>query len=305
LYDVSNTTAVDFAIQGTLINNAFQLAYDAGPGFFGGENLILTNVSGILPGLWSSPYGALSVTNWYYEGAMQEQSLGNSQSRYSFNIQPAASPMYYIVAATNVCNYTPTEAVTTVTTDDYVDFTVLSSNVTITAGGVFSLATPATIVASPAATNVFAGQDVSLGVEAAGSGTVGFQWWENASPLTNGATVSGAQTGQLSFTPAATNQSGGYFVVFTNSLGGATSSVALFNVVPLPTLVVSNSASGLVLSASGGAVNDSYIVESATNLTPPVVWSAVQTNVVGPDGGISFTGTNGPAPVTFYRLAIP
>jgi len=59
----------------------------------------------------------------------------------------------------------------------------------------------------------------------------------------------------------------------------------------------------LVLSGTGGVAGNSYAVESATNLTPPVVWAPVVTNVFGGGGSFSYTNTVSPGtPSLFLRL---
>lgn len=50
----------------------FYAAFDSGAGFFGGENLIITNTSGITFYVWSSPDPSIPVTNWTLEGTMSE-----------------------------------------------------------------------------------------------------------------------------------------------------------------------------------------------------------------------------------------
>ena len=164
---------------------------------------------------------------------------------------------------------------------------------------------PPVITQSPAVTNVFAGKNASLTVIANGTAPLVYQWLKNGSAVTNGGAISGALTNALSFTPAATNHSGNYSVIITNVGGAVTSAVAALNVVPLPQLVLSNSASGFVLAANGGAISNTIIVQRATNLAPPIVWVPLQTNVIGTNGQIRFTESNTNQPASFYRIQIP
>jgi len=157
----------------------------------------------------------------------------------------------------------------------------------------------------PSPTNVFAGNNASLQVTATGSGTLNYQWLKSGVPLTNGDAISGAQTNTLNFVPAATNHTGAYSVIVTNLGGGVTSSVALLNVVPVPALLLSNAANGLVISAENGAVSNRFIVQLAINLAPPIVWVPILTNVIGPNAQIRFTETNNTVPFRFYRLLFP
>ena len=84
-----------------------------------------------------------------------------------------------------------------------------------------------------------------------------------------------------------------------------TSSVAPLMVAPLPALVLSNAPGSLMLAADGGAVSSVYIIQRATNLTPPIIWSPVQTNLVGTNGQIRFTATNLNSSAGYYRIQIP
>jgi len=73
--------------------NQFCSAFDAGAGFFSGENLILTNASGTSLYVWSSPDPSVPVTNWTLEGPMSELPLGTTgYSRYDINLNPVTSP---------------------------------------------------------------------------------------------------------------------------------------------------------------------------------------------------------------------
>jgi hypothetical protein len=60
----------------------------------------------------------------------------------------------------------------------------------------------------------------------------------------------------------------------------------------------------LVLSGTGGVAGNSYAVQTTTNLSPPVVWTPVMTNVF--DGSGNFSYTNPVVPGTsqlFLRIA--
>lgn len=168
-----------------------------------------------------------------------------------------------------------------------------------------AVVTPPVITIPPSPTNVFAGNNAGFQVTATGSGPLNYQWLKGSVPLTNGGTISGAQTNALNFIPAATNHTAGYSVIVTNLGGGVTSSVVLLNVVPVPALLLSNTAGELVIGAENGAVSNRFIVQMATNLVSPVVWVPIQTNIIGTNAQIRFTETNCAAPFRFYRLLFP
>ncbi len=121
----------------------FNTLYDAGQGFFGGENLNLTNFSGLAIYLWSSTNAYLAVSNWTLVGPMQEQSLAPAlpgYSRYSINVTPTVSPTYYVVGNIKTGPYILSPvAATIITTPDFSNFTVVNTNVAISASGVLAL----------------------------------------------------------------------------------------------------------------------------------------------------------------------
>lgn len=59
---------------------------------------------------------------------------------------------------------------------------------------------------------------------------------------------------------------------------------------------------GTILLSFSGTAGANYVIQSATNLTPPVVWNSISTNTAGGDGTFQYndlTATN--LPVQFYR----
>lgn len=97
---------------------------------------------------------------------------------------------------------------------------------------------------------------------------------------------------------------GNYSVVITGASGSVTSSVVVLKVI-LPNLTASVGGVGAQLQLSGVA-SSAYVLQAATNLTPPVVWQSIITNLADTNGNWSFTDTNAPAvPATFYRVTAP
>ncbi len=300
---LGSTNSADASL---LVFNQFYKAYDAGVGLSGGENVILTNASGLNLSAWSATDLSVLVTNWQLAGTMSELPLGASgNSRYGINLNPSTSPTYYIFARTNVGPYLSNQPLAWLLTDTFTNFAVTTTNLPISTNGLFVLPGAPAITVQPADTNVYAGKNVQLFVSATGSGTLSYQWLKSGAVLTDGGAVSGAQTNRLNIAPTATNNTGSYFVIITNLGGSSTSSVAFLNVVPIPTLTISNSSNGFVLGAMGGAISNSFIVQATTNLVPPILWAAIQTNVVGANAQIRFSETNLAAPVKFYRILFP
>ncbi len=79
------------------------------------------------------------------------------------------------------------------------------------------------VVGHPEGTRVGAGEAVSLSVEAIGSAPLNYQWRHNGNDLSDGGSISGAQTAMLSIADAQVENSGAYNCVIRNGLGEATS----------------------------------------------------------------------------------
>jgi len=276
----------------------FYAGFDAGAGFFSGENLIFTNASGESFYAWSSPDPSLPVTDWTLEGPLSELPLGTSGlSRYGINLNPATSPVYYLFAQSNTGPYTPAEWVTWLTTPDFVSFTVASANLGITADGILEFPAPPAITQPPQSVTVLAGQNASFSVTATGSG-LGYQWWSN------GSGVPDASAPMLELTNVSAADAGPYFVIITNSLGSVTSSVATLTVALPPRLTIGFPAPGTIQMTAATRSNLTYVIQSATNLAPPV-WISILTNNTGLSGLVSVQ-TNAPKiPMQFYRLLFP
>jgi hypothetical protein len=92
-----------------------------------------------------------------------------------------------------------------------------------------------------------------------------------------------------------------YFVVVTNNYGSITSATVFLKVfVPPQSLTAQNLGTGLQLQFTG-TPNYRYILQSATNLTPPISWKSIRTNSADASGNWSFTDTNLNGDQKFYR----
>ncbi len=161
------------------------------------------------------------------------------------------------------------------------------------------------IVTNPVSQTVLIGKNAAFTASASGSGSLQYQWFRGVSALSNNLNISGANTNALSFIPAYASNSGSYSLVVSNSAGSVTSAPAVLSVLALPSLVVSNGASGVaLLNATGAVPNSPYIMQLATNMTPPVVWSFLSTNQSDSNGIINFTDTNA-SQTRFYRILFP
>ncbi|HEY5041321.1 MAG TPA: hypothetical protein VIK53_04905 [Verrucomicrobiae bacterium] len=92
-----------------------------------------------------------------------------------------------------------------------------------------------------------------------------------------------------------------YFVVVTNNYGAVTSDVVRLNVfLPPQNFTIQNLLTGLQMQLTGTPHNP-YVLQTATNLTPPTIWTSIITNFSDVNGNWQFTDTNLNAGQKFYR----
>ena len=111
----------------------------------------------------------------------------------------------------------------------------------------------------------------------------------------------------LTLNDATTNDGGNYSVTITGPNGSVTSSMVALNVASSPFILKSMlNPDGSVTLNLLTAPNTGSRVLAATNLTPPVLWQPIFTNVAGPAGAWQFTDTNAASQtVRFYRSSTP
>ena len=92
-----------------------------------------------------------------------------------------------------------------------------------------------------------------------------------------------------------------YFVVVTNYYGSVTSlTAALYVFLPPQGLNAQNLTNGVQLQFTGTPYYY-YYLQSATNLSPPVSWQTIVTNLADGNGNWQFTDTNVNGGQKFYR----
>lgn len=150
-----------------------------------------------------------------------------------------------------------------------------------------------------------ASQIIALGQPAAftlnvtnGTGPFIYQW------QFNGTNIAVATNSSFSIVVTALTDSGTYTGYVTGMAGTTSGSAALTVAVPLENFQASalSGANGnqIVLQLSG-ATNYPYVLQMATNLTPPVTWKSIITNLADGSGNWQFTDTNLNGSQKFYR----
>ncbi len=121
---------------------------------------------------------------------------------------------------------------------------------------------PPVITGNPSGTIGCAGVTVTLTVAASGSG-LSYQWRKN------GSNVLGATSSTLTYSPAASSDSGSYDCVVTNAYGSVTSAAATVTVDDAPFITGGTIVGGPYTLNTGDAVNF-FVTATGTNLT--YVW---------------------------------
>jgi hypothetical protein len=271
---------------------------DGVPGFFGGLNLITTNTSGATMFVWSTDNASVSVTAWFAEGQMSEQSLGDGTSRYTINVNPLIDTVYYVAGETVAGPYVNPAAIQWITITPLGDYTFTITNLPIDANGVFQVPGPPVITTNPANLTVLAGKSATFNVVCAGAGPFSYQWAFGSSNIVN------ATDAALVVPSVSVANAGDYIVVITNAYGSVTSAPATLQVQVPPRIQLQQSGRTLQLTAAG-IPGDIYWVRTATDLTPPVAWQTVASALVPSNGMVQFTDANLSVPKKFYRLTFP
>jgi hypothetical protein len=116
--------------------------------------------------------------------------------------------------------------------------------------------------------------------------------------------VTNTQGPVLALNNASAANSGDYQVVVTGPGGSVTSSVANLTVANSPLIFQTvRDASGNVALSCLSQPGTTNVVFCAINLSPPITWQPVSTNIAGGDGNWRFTDTNAANCQTrFYRF---
>jgi autotransporter-associated beta strand protein len=274
-------------------------AGDAAPGFFSGINLFFTNTSGIQMFSWSATNTGLPVTDWTIEGPMDEQPLndGSGKSRYSINVNPAASLVYYICGPSISWPYLTPTTVQSIATDSQGGYAFLKISTSITPAGALALPAPPSVIQQPQPQTTLLGQNASFAANAVGTPPLSYQWYFNEN-----AAISSAQNKTLSVVNTTASNAGDYTVVVTNIYGSTTSAVATLTLLPPPAISSQLTSNGFQLSGLT-IPGITYEVQASTNLTN---WTIIFTNRADTNGFLLFNDpTSATNPIRFFRLLFP
>lgn len=185
----------------------------------------------------------------------------------------------------------------------------------VTSGGSGYVTAPDVAITGGGGTGALATAVVSNGVVTAvvvtstGSGYGGTPVIQIDPPA--GVVLGGETNSTLGIDDVTTNDTGDYFVIVSNNWGSVTSVLASLTINVAGSNVVQNPGAPVVSLAAtargihltfAGATNSAWMLLSATNLAPPVVWQPVCTNSADGNGNWQFTDTNLNYQQKFYRV---
>ncbi len=155
--------------------------------------------------------------------------------------------------------------------------------------------TPPAIVMQPASQSVEAGDIVTLAVATTGSAPQTYRWFHNATNLlTDGPTIGGANTAELTLYNIAEAQAGHYTATITNSAGAASTTPALVTVLPVIDLAEALDSYDLFFTTVGeaGWIGHTVVTHDGTDAARSGrifdnQSSTLETMVTGP-GSVSF-----------------
>jgi hypothetical protein len=186
-----------------------------------------------------------------------------------------------------------------VVTDFWGSATSSPAVLTVNTGG-----TAPAIVTQPAPRAVLAGQTATFAVTATGSAPLGYQWQTNGFSLHDGGSISGSTSNILSIANVSPANAANYSVVITNSAGSTNSSSAALTVSAPPSVSLKPGPGGALVLNGSTIPGLNYVVQGASNLNSPIIWSPLATNSAAGDGSLAYTN-NPVGPSQFLRIWFP
>jgi uncharacterized delta-60 repeat protein len=222
----------------------------------------------------------------------------------TFTAAASGTPLnYFWMFGTNVVGTNDSLTLTDVAPGQAGNYVMVASNFlgSVTSAPAFlSVLFPITLVTNPADEAVLVGGTAVFGVGVTGN-PLNFQWFKDGNP------IGGANASNYSIMNVALTNAGGYSVVVSNQFNSVTSTVANLSVGILPQTVQFhlNADRSLTLQMPG-TPGFNYVLQTATNLTPPVVWQNVASNQTATNGDWTYVDTNPPvAGSRYYRVTTP
>jgi uncharacterized repeat protein (TIGR03803 family) len=215
---------------------------------------------------------------WYFNDTNTPVACGTNATLKFFNVSSNEEGDYFCVVSNP--NGSVTSDVATLTVLPLPVISTQPVSVTATNGGFASFTVTASTDTPP----------------------LSYQWYFNDTdtPIACGTNAT------LNLVNVSTDKEGDYFCIVSNPNGGVTSDAATLTVLIPPVIngITPNPSDGSVTLDLSGGIGETYLVQVTTNLSSPVEWQTISTNVVdSDDGSWQFTDTDAPNyPLRFYRI---
>jgi uncharacterized protein (TIGR02597 family) len=258
---VPNLTNITYGAWQTYITNAHQLEVDTGYKFF---TRLDTNVAEVLR--WREDGVAAPALSSFSPASAAP---GSTVTLNGANFSRTAWVIFNNAYTTNfVVNSSTSITVTVPVTATTGPIKVIAAGGLSTSQGTFTVGSSGSVLitAQPSSSTLNAGATANFSVQAAGNGTLAYQWNRNGTALVNGGAISGATTANLTVTGVSQANAGSYTCVVTNSISTATSSVATLTVIDAP--AITSQPSSVSVNAGTAA---SFSV-GATGTSPAYKW---------------------------------
>lgn len=245
---------------------------------------------GTPPVITSAPSGVTTLNGsnvvLNVTASVQQNPYGSSLSQ-GYNWYKNGSPVFS--QNINGTNVTTSYSIPGASASDSGTYTVVVTNYwgSITsAPAIVSISSPVTVTAQPVSKSVLAGQNATFSVTASGSGTLAYQWNKNNSPISDGGVFAGTGTSALSLTSVSSTDAGSYSVTVNNGTSSTNSSVATLVVANPPSVILDRANSTITGNTVPGMT---FVIQSATDLSAPIQWMPIATNVTDNSGVLTYT----------------
>lgn len=168
-------------------------------------------------------------------------------------------------------------------------------------GTVFRLLLPPDIVSPPRNQTNAIGTTASFTASTTSLQPLKYQWQKDGIALTNSVKFTGTDSTNLNINAVSESDAGIYSIVVMNSNFSVTNQANLLIFVPPNNFNASITNANQLSLQLVGTPNYRYILQSTTNLMPPVNWLPVLTNPADVNGNWQFTDTNLNGSQKFYR----
>ena len=222
----------------------------------------------------------------------------------TFTAAASGTPLsYYWKLGQSVVGTNATLTLTNVMANQAGSYVFVTSNFVssaTSAPAILSVVFPITLTSSPTNQFIPVGGVANFAVTATGN-PLNYQWLKDGNP------ISGANAAHYAITNVMLTDAGGYSAIVSNQFNSITSLAANLAVgIPPQTLQFHLNLNKSLTIQMPGTPGFNYVLQTATNLQPPVLWQNLATVQTDTNGLWTYADTNAPSfGSQFYRVSTP